>query len=186
MNNPHGLQVFSTVFRRCISSLKKIRCLAAITVAFAQLALLARPGAVNAQSNFSSWGYYRQITIGTPTGVTASQTNFPTLVRLNGHIANGGNANDSLVFVTAKSNKGWDIRFSNTGIADSIPFEIERYDSVNMKAEFWVQVPNVTYNSATTFNMYWDGVTSVNPSNPPLVFSPRRRGKRGSMAFRGD
>ncbi len=118
-----------------------------------------------------------------PTGVTANVTSFPLLIRLNGKIANGGNANDSLVFVTAKSNQGWDIRFTKSNATDSIPFEIERYDSTNMLAEFWVRVDTVSYTASTTFRMYWGRSTGTSaiPSTPPGVFSSSVVGPKGGV-----
>ncbi len=143
---------------------------------FALALVLSRSAAYSA-SNFSTWQYNRTYTITAP-GTGSTVTGFPVMVRLNGKGANGGNATDSIVFATAQSS-GWDIRFSNTGTTDSIPFQIQRYDATNKVAIFWVLVPSVAPGSAnTTFKMYWgqSGLTGT-PSNPAAVFA---RGASGN------
>ncbi len=136
-----------------------------------QSAMLALPSAVNAQFTSGGWSYNRTVTIN-PTGTTTAVTNFPVLVRLNGKIANGGNSSDSLVFATAQST-GYDIRFSQTGYTDSVPFEIERYDPVNLYAEFWVLLPSVAAaGTPTTFKMYFGNAgVSGSPSNPAAIWT---------------
>ncbi len=141
------------------------------------LALLALPSVLTA-ANFSTWSYYRTVTITPGVAVTAAVTNFPVLVHLNGKIGNGGNANDSLVFANALST-GYDIRFtSDNTTTDSTPFEIERYDPINMYAEFWVLLPAVNATGATTtFTMYYGnpGITGT-PSNPGAVWPKGNNG----------
>ena len=144
---------------------------------FLMFATAAIPFSPVDAANFSSWQYNRTFTIAAP-GTGSAVTNFPVMVRLNGKGSNSGNATDSLIFATALSNGG-DIRFSNTGTTDSIPFEIQRYDAKSMVAIFWVLVPSVASGSTnTTFKMYWGnaGLTGT-PSNPNAVFA---RGASGN------
>jgi hypothetical protein len=155
-------------FTSAVQSMKRVATIAALA---APLSIIVLPHGINAQFTAGGWAYNRTVTI-TPTGTAVAVTNFPVLVRLNGKIANGGNASDSLVFAASQSS-GNDIRFAKTGYTDSLSFEIERYDDINLYAEFWVLLPTVaTAGNPTTFKLYFGNAgVSGSPSNPAAIWT---------------
>ena len=127
-----------------------------LLVSVAVLALLVVQGIFAANDTYSSWRYYRTLTVTPLTGVYYAVANIPLLVRLNGKIANGGTANDSLVFANSLSN-GQDIRFSNdTNTTNHYSYQIETWDAINMKAAIWVKIPSIGISGTTyKFRMYY-------------------------------
>jgi len=86
--------------------------------------------------------------------------NFPVLIRLTAGTFN---------FAQAQAN-GNDVRFikpDNT----VLPYEIERWDAANGKAEIWVKVDTIYGNgTVNSFNMYWGNVSAPSVSSGASVF----------------
>jgi Domain of unknown function (DUF2341)/Concanavalin A-like lectin/glucanases superfamily len=86
--------------------------------------------------------------------------NFPVLIRLNTSTFN---------FAQAQAN-GNDVRFikpDNT----VLPYEIERWDAANGKAEIWVKVDTIYGNGmVNSFNMYWGNASAPSASSGATVF----------------
>jgi len=116
-------------------------------------------------NTYQSWTYSGSIFIltdatGANLPASASETNFPLLVRLN---------SSNFPFSQAATD-GSDIRFS-TPAGTALSYEIEQWDSINGQAAVWVKIPNITGNARQEIKMYWGkpGVTSQ--SNGPAVFN---------------
>ncbi len=111
----------------------------------------------------SGWRYSRPLYLNTTSSganVTEDIVNFPVLVRLT-----PGNFNFS-----QSKNNGTDIRFAKSNNT-SLPYEIERWDSVNGSAEIWVKVDTVYGNNNSQFlMMYWGNKNAVDSSNSVTVF----------------
>ena len=119
---------------------------------------------VTAQT-YQSWAYSGSIFIltnpdGANLSASASETNFPLLVRFNSSNFNFSQA----------AADGSDIRFTTTA-GTALSYEIEQWDSINSKAAVWVKIPTITGNARQEIKMYWgkSGVTSQ--SNGPAVFN---------------
>ena len=91
---------------------------------------------------------------------TASETNFPVLLRLNGTFFNFGQA---------KAN-GDDLRFS-TGAGGSLAYQIEQWDAVNGTAAIWLNVPAIVGNARQELKMYWGQADAVSASSGAAVFN---------------
>jgi hypothetical protein len=120
------------------------------------------PGGTTTVTNIA-WKYLKKLYLNTTVsgaGVAGNVEKFPVLVRLN-----TGNFN----FNQAQKN-GNDIRFTKSN-GDTLPFEIERWDSVSGLAEIWVKADTVYGNDSTHyFMMYW-GLRPASPaSNVTAVF----------------
>ncbi|MEI6605151.1 MAG: DUF2341 domain-containing protein [Verrucomicrobiota bacterium] len=100
----------------------------------------------------------------TPAGAnlaaTASETNFPLLVRLN---ANNFN------FAEAQSD-GRDIRFSTVAGAP-LSYQIEQWDASNSQAALWVKIPAITGNARQEIKMHWSRTGVTSESNGSGVFN---------------
>jgi autotransporter-associated beta strand protein len=114
---------------------------------------------------YETWGHAGSFFIlTTPEGAnlpgSASESNFPLLIRLN-----AGNFN----FGEAQSD-GRDIRFT-TAAGAALSYQIEQWDAVNSLAAVWVKIPSITGNSRQEIKMYWgkSGVASL--SNGANVFN---------------
>ena len=111
------------------------------------------------------WNYARKFTLNTSSsgaGVSGTVTNFPVLIRLTA---------DNFDFTQARNN-GEDIRFTKTDNS-FLPYEIERWDAINKRAEVWVKADTVRgSDSAQTLTMYWSASTSsaASISNGQAVF----------------
>ena len=119
---------------------------------------------VSAQT-YQAWTYSGSIFILTDSSganllASASETNFPLLVRLN-----SGN----FTFSQAASD-GRDIRFS-TAAGLSLSYQIEQWDSVNSQAAVWVKIPTITGNARQEIKMYWGKSDAVSESNGANVFN---------------
>jgi hypothetical protein len=90
---------------------------------------------------------------------TASEENFPVLVRLN---------KGSFNFAESKAS-GDDLRFS----AEDKPlaYEIEEWDAVAGTASIWVRLPSIKGNARQEIKMYWGKSDAVSESNGPAVFN---------------
>ena len=90
---------------------------------------------------------------------TASEENFPVLVRLN---------KGSFNFAESKAS-GDDLRFS----AEDKPlaYEIEEWDAVAGTASIWVRLPSIKGNARQEIKIYWGKSDAVSESNGPAVFN---------------
>jgi hypothetical protein len=112
---------------------------------------------------YVSWLYSTIITLNTTdSGANVQQnvSDFPVLVRL---------TSDNFNFSLAKVN-GEDIRFSRAD-GSQLPYEIERWDSANQRAEIWVKIDTVYGNNdKQCFIMHWGAPSAESQSNSSAVF----------------
>lgn len=124
-----------------------------LTISSGDTTVLAKP----------AWNYSRRLILNTSLSgaqVNGNVLNFPILVRLN---------SDNFDFLQAKSN-GEDIRFTKSDNT-FLPYEIERWDAINKRAEIWVKVDTVAGNDSTqSITMYWGNSTVSDSSNSNAVF----------------
>jgi len=120
--------------------------------------------AVFTHAQFTDWQHSGTIyIITTPEGAdlpaSASEQNFPLLVRLH---------KDFFDFSQAKPS-GEDIRFaSNDGIP--LPYQIEEWDAAAGTASIWVKIPSIRGNARKAINMYWGNGGASSESNGEKVF----------------
>ena len=111
-----------------------------------------------------SWAFARKLVLNTSASgadVAGNAANVPVLVRLN-----SGNFDFSQA-----QNGGADLRFAKPD-ATPLPYEIERWDSLNRQAEIWVKVDTVFGNDSLQFlEMYWGNSNTSNGSNGASVFN---------------
>jgi hypothetical protein len=116
-----------------------------------------------AVSNPGAWQYQRTIGLSTTAagaGVAAAVYQFPVLLRL---------TKANFNFSQARR-YGEDLRFEKTDNTP-IPYEIERYDSVNGLADIWVKIDTVYGNDNThSFVMRWGNPAAVDAQNSRAVF----------------
>jgi hypothetical protein len=121
---------------------------------------------VNAQENYATWTYRKDITINTSaTGANVANdvVKIPVLVRLTP--ANGGN------IVNFSAGRGADIRFTKADGVTRLPHQIERWDSATQVADVWVLLDTVKGNSTTqVFRVYWGKAGSADSSKGSAVF----------------
>jgi autotransporter-associated beta strand protein len=91
---------------------------------------------------------------------SASETNFPLLVRLNASFFN---------FSQAKAG-GADIRFT-TSAGATLAYQIEEWDAANGTASIWVRVPEIRGNARQQLVMYWGKADATSQSSGPAVFN---------------
>lgn len=124
--------------------------------------LLLCAAAAFSADDYSQWRYYRPVTLNTTAigaNVSATQWNFPTLVRLN-----------STNFDFSKSSRtGADVRFAKTNGAH-LPYQIEQWDSAGRSAAVWVLLDTVPGNSNRIFWMYYGKTGSTDSSKATKVF----------------
>ena len=118
-----------------------------------------------AVQSYQTWSYSGSLFIlTTPDGAnlaaSASETNFPLLVRLN-----SGN----FTFSQAQSD-GRDIRFA-TAAGVVLSYQIEQWDAVNGTAAVWVKIPSVTGNARQEIKMYWGKAGVTSESSGTAVFN---------------
>jgi hypothetical protein len=110
-----------------------------------------------------AWKYSRRITLNTSvTGaaVSGDVVHFPVLIRLNANNFNFSQAQTS----------GADIRFTKSDDAP-LPFQIERWDAAQDRAEIWIKADTVFGNSDKQFiTMYWGNSQAAPLSNGDAVF----------------
>ena len=135
-------------------------CLRRISVT---AALVAGMMAAAWGTNYSAWQYYQSITVSPNTGVTAAVTNFPLLVYLT-------SSNAATVFAQGRSD-GFDVRFTTSDGITDLPFQRQSFNSSAQTAEFWVLIPSVAANPATTsIRMYWGNAGAGDVQNPSMTF----------------
>jgi hypothetical protein len=112
---------------------------------------------------YSSFKYSKKIFLNTGydgANIFGIVYNFPVLLRL---------TKNNFNFSEAQAN-GSDIRFikpDNT----VLPYEIERWDAANGKAEIWVKVDTIYGNgTVNSFNMYWGNASAPSASSGATVF----------------
>ncbi|MEI6536940.1 MAG: DUF2341 domain-containing protein, partial [Verrucomicrobiaceae bacterium] len=91
---------------------------------------------------------------------TASESNFPLLLRLD-----RGNFD----FSQTKT-KGEDIRFTDVR-GTGLPYQIEQWDAAKGSASIWVRVPTITGNTRQGIAMYWGNANAASESNGAAVFN---------------
>jgi hypothetical protein len=117
-----------------------------------------------APAQYAGWQHSGSIfLITTPEGAnlpaTASEENFPLLVRLN---------KDSFNFSQAKAG-GDDIRFSAEG--KPLAYQIEDWDAVAGTASIWVRIPNIKGNARQEIKIYWGKADAASESKGDAVFN---------------
>jgi hypothetical protein len=109
------------------------------------------------------WGYSKTIVLNTTnSGANVSRNvfKFPLLVRL---------ADTNFIFSQAKTN-GEDLRFAKSD-STPLPYEIERWDAANSRAEVWVKIDTIYGDNGTqAITMYWGNPDAVSASNSAAVF----------------
>ena len=114
--------------------------------------------------SYAAWTHSAAIPVlTTPDGAdlpaTASESDFPILLRLN-----AGNFN----FSQAKP-QGEDIRFSNATGA-RLYYQIDNWDVANSTASVWVKIPEIKGNAVQMIRMYWGLKDAASESSGPGVF----------------
>jgi len=165
----------------------------ATTAHVAPMALLtfAAAQAGQAPAAYPGWQHSGSVyLLTTPEGAnppaTASEDNFPVLLRLN---------KDFFDFSQAKAN-GEDIRFA-TSAGTPLAYQIDDWDVGAGTASIWVRIPTIRGNERQEIKLYWgkaeapsesSGSAVFNESNGYLVpVSPARAGaiSEGNCSFRG-
>ncbi|MBN1308556.1 MAG: DUF2341 domain-containing protein, partial [Chitinispirillaceae bacterium] len=120
-------------------------------------------GAVRMIADYSRWDHSKRIVLNTTqsgAGIANNIYDFPVLVRLS----------DADIDFTQARRDGGDLRFKKPDDTP-LPYEIERWDAADRKAEIWVKVDTVYGNDSTHFfTMYWGHPTAVSESNGASVF----------------
>jgi hypothetical protein len=111
----------------------------------------------------SNWNYSKKILLNTTVsgaGIENDLYNFPLLLRL---------TKDNFDFSRSKSS-GDDIYFTKTD-GTRIPFEIEHWDQLAMRAEIWVKIDTVFGNNFNqSLIMFWGNSDIISNSSPSKVF----------------
>jgi hypothetical protein len=129
------------------------------------LTLFLSAFALHAAEEYTTWTYHQTVTLNTgATGanVTGTVTNFPVLVRLT--------AANAAVFTYAAAG-GADLRFSKSNYADTLPYQIQRWDATDQLAEIWVLVDTVYGNTTTSIVMHYGNGAAPSHSSGPSVFN---------------
>jgi hypothetical protein len=120
------------------------------------------PGTITTITNVA-WKFLKKLSLNTTASgaqVTGTVENFPVLVRLSAANFNFGQAHGS----------GSDIRFTKPN-GTSLPYEIERWDSLGRNAEIWIKVDTIYGNDSTHFiTMYWGNPNAASGSSSSAVF----------------
>jgi hypothetical protein len=90
---------------------------------------------------------------------TATETNFPVLVRL---------TKDFFDFSQAKT-KGEDLRFAAAGKA--LAYQIEEWDPAGGAASVWVRIPAIKGNERQEIKVFWGKADATSESNGGAVFN---------------
>ncbi|MEI6533778.1 MAG: DUF2341 domain-containing protein [Verrucomicrobiaceae bacterium] len=133
-----------------------------ITSVFSTITFLAIQGTAPAQ--YPGWQHSGPLSIiTTPDGAnlpaTASEENFPLLVRL---------TKESFNFSQAKAN-GDDIRFSAGG--KPLVYQIEEWDASQGTASIWVRIPLIKGNTRQEIKLHWGKADAAGESNGKAVFN---------------
>ena len=125
---------------------------------FMTLLATARAGYVGWQHSGSIW------ILTTPEGAnlpaTATEENFPVLVRLN---------KDGFDFSKAKAG-GDDIRFADAAGAP-LAYQIDEWDAAAGTASIWVRIPVIKGNAHQEIKMFWGKADAVSESKGKAVFN---------------
>ncbi|MFA5297327.1 MAG: DUF2341 domain-containing protein, partial [Lutibacter sp.] len=113
--------------------------------------LFGKDNKANAASSWWNDDYQYRIKISFDNLGRSALTNFPILVKLNSTNFN---------FEKAKNN-GEDIRFVESDNATELDFEREYFDDDEQQAIFWVEVPEITANSASDYIYIYYGNSSA-------------------------
>jgi hypothetical protein len=118
----------------------------------------------SATAQYQGWQHSGPLSIlTTPDGAslpaTASEENFPLLIRLNRR---------TFDFSQAKPN-GDDIRFSAGGKA--LAYQIEEWDAAQGRASIWVRIPLIKGNAHQEIQLHWGKPDAVSESNGKAVFN---------------
>jgi len=120
-------------------------------------------GSIAVSLNDSAWSYKKLIyfnTTASGANVLNNVTNFPVMLRLTSSTFN---------FSQAKAN-GEDVRFTKAD-GTPLPYEVERWDLTNSKAEIWVKVDTVYGNNNSQYIvMHWGSSPASSVSNSSSVF----------------
>ncbi len=126
--------------------------------------MMALTMTVTAQAQYAGWQQAGSIYIlTTPEGanlsVTASEENFPLLVRLN---------KETFDFKQAKAG-GEDIRFSSSG--KPLAYHVEVWDAATGEASIWVRIPLIKGNARQEIKMHWGKADATTESSGTAVFN---------------
>ena len=97
---------------------------------------------------------------GADLAATATEKDFPLLVRLN---------KDFFDFSQAKAD-GADLRFS-TKNGEPLAYQIEQWDAVNGIAIIWVRVPTIQGSARQEIKLHWGKADAASESNGKAVFN---------------
>ncbi|MCE9612574.1 MAG: DUF2341 domain-containing protein [Chthoniobacter sp.] len=114
---------------------------------------------------YSSWKHSGSLfLLTTPDGAnlpaSASEENFPVLVRLN---------KDWFPFNEAQPN-GEDLRFA-TSLGVPMAFQIDQWDAAGGTASVWLRVPVIKGNARQEIKVYWGNAAAKSESSGPAVFN---------------
>jgi len=117
-----------------------------------------------APAQYEGWQHSGSLyLVTTPEGAnlpaTASEENFPVLVRLN---------KDWFDFSQAKAS-GEDIRFSAGGAP--LAYQVEEWDAAKGRASIWVKVPVIKGNARQELKLHWGKADAASESNGSAVFN---------------
>ena len=132
-------------------------------VSLALLAALVFSGTASAQ--YPGWQHSGSLyLVTTPEGAnlpaSATETNFPLLVRLN---------KDFFNFSEAKAG-GADLRFSSS-TGSPLPCQIEQWDAANGTANVWVLIPQIKGNDRQEIKLHWGKADAASESKGSAVFT---------------
>jgi hypothetical protein len=118
-----------------------------------------------ARAGYDGWQHTGSIWIlTTPEGAnlpaTASEENFPVLVRL---------SKDGFNFSQAKAG-GDDIRFANAA-GTPLAYQVEEWDAAAGTASIWVRIPVIKGNAHQEIKMFWGKADAVSESKGKAVFN---------------
>jgi hypothetical protein len=118
-----------------------------------------------AAAQYQGWQHSGSVyLLTTPEGAdlpaTASENNFPVLVRLN---------REFFDFSQAKAN-GEDIRFA-TGTGTPLAYQIDKWDAANGNAGIWVRIPIIKGNARQEIKLHWGKADAASESNGAAVFN---------------
>jgi len=118
-----------------------------------------------ARAQYQGWqheGSFHILT--TPDGAdlpaTASEENFPLLLRLN---------RESFDFTQAKAH-GEDLRFAAAG--KPLAYQTEQWDAANGVASIWLRIPLIKGNARQEIKVFWGKADAVSESSGAAVFNP--------------
>lgn len=103
-----------------------------------------------AQNPLEGYNFRMKLSVTNLAQVTASQTDFPVLVKL---------SEANFAFSHA-NNAGLDVRFTAADGQTLLDFDRERHSRQDRQAEYWVKLPAVSSTVATSFYLYYGGAAS--------------------------